>query len=137
MHTKGLSPAGNSAGNFGCKIVLRRCRASSSATALRDLGLTTLSSRRKLHMAQCMFRCLSSHSPPYLSRLFSSASSHYTTQSSSTCQLNLPPVKTSFGQKAYSFAGASLWRTLPAHIRNTKDYYLFTRLCQNFINTTN
>ena len=75
--------------NFGCKIVLRRCRASSSAIALRDLGLTTLSSRKKLHMAQCMFRCLSSHSPPYLSRLFSSASSHYTTRFSSTCQFNL------------------------------------------------
>ena len=69
--------------NFGCKIVLRRCRASSSAIALRDLGLTAVSSRRKLHMAQCMFRCLSSHSLPYLSQLFSSASSHCTTRSSS------------------------------------------------------
>ena len=56
--------------NFGCKIVLRRCCASSSATALLDLGLTTLSSSRKPHMAQCMFSCLSSHSPPYLSQLF-------------------------------------------------------------------
>ena len=35
--------------NFGCKIVLCRCRASSSATALRDLGLTTLLEKKTSH----------------------------------------------------------------------------------------
>ena len=123
--------------NFGCKIVLRRCRASSSSAALKDLDLTTLTLRRKIHMAQCMFRCLSSHSPPYLARIFSSTSSRYATRSSSNCQLNLPPVKTSFGQKAFSFAGASLWRTLPAHIRNTKDFSLFTKLYRNSLTSPN
>ena len=57
--------------NFGCKIVLCRSRDCSSSAALRELQLTTLTSRRKLHMAQCMFRCLSSQSPPYISKLFS------------------------------------------------------------------
>ena len=38
--------------NFGCKTVLRRKRDSSSTAALKELGLTTLTLRRKLHTAQ-------------------------------------------------------------------------------------
>ena len=94
--------------NFSCKIVLHRRHDSSSTAALQELGLTTLTLRRKLHMAQCMFRSLSSQAPPYLSRLFSYVSCHHNTRSSFTSQLNLPLVRSSFGQKAFSFAGASL-----------------------------
>ena len=79
--------------NFGCKTVLRRKRDSSSTAALKELGLTTLTLRRKLHTAQLMFRCLSSKVPSYLSRLFSSPSTFHNTHSSTTHQLNLPALK--------------------------------------------
>ena len=78
--------------NFGCKVVLRRYRDYSSTAARKELNLTTLSLRRQLHMAQCMYRCLSLQAPPYLSRLFTPSSSHYKTRSSSTSQLNLPSI---------------------------------------------
>ena len=120
--------------NFSCKIVLHRRRDSSSTAALQELGLTTLTLRRKLHMAQCMFRSLSSQAPPYVSRLFSYVSYHHNTRSSFTSQLNLPLVRSSFGQKAFSFAGASLWRSLPTAIRATPNLSLnnFTELCKRF-----
>ena len=70
--------------------------------------LMTLTLRRKLHMAQCMFCSLSSQAPPYLSRLFSYVSCHHNTRSSFTFQLNLPLIRSSFGQRAFSFSGASL-----------------------------
>ena len=85
--------------NFGYTVVLCKRRDFSSATALHELGLTTLNSRRKLHTVQCMFRCLSSQAPSYLTRLFSSTTQHHNTRSSSTRQLNLPPVKSSRGQR--------------------------------------
>ena len=103
-----------------------------ASAARSELNLTTISLRRKLYMAQCMFRCLSSQSPSYLSNLFSSSSSSLTTRSSSTQLLNLPPVKTSYGQKAFSFAGASLWRTLPPHIRTANNPQSFNRLAKDF-----
>ena len=118
--------------NFGCKIVLRRSRDCSSSAALRELQLTTLTSRRKLHMAQCMFRCLSSQSPPYLSKLFSYSSSHRKTRSSSTAQLNLPQTRTSLGQKSFSFAGASIWRSLPPKLRMEQDFTTFSARSQQF-----
>ena len=119
--------------NFACRTVLHRRRDYSASTAHGELGLSTLSTRRKLHLAQTMFKCLSSQSPPYLSQLFSSPTSHYNTYSSSTCQLNLPSPRTCFWQKAFSFAGASLWRSLPEDIRTCKDFGAFSRLCEAFL----
>ena len=85
--------------NFACRTVLCRRKDYSASAAHSKLGLSTLSARRKFHLAQTIFKCLSSQSPPYLFQLFSSPTSHYNTCSSSTCQLNLPSSRTCFGQK--------------------------------------
>ena len=95
--------------NYACRIVLHKRRGSSASAARRELGLSTLASRRKLHLALNMFNCMSSKSPPYLSQLFPLPSSHYNTHSASSSQLNLPPNRSSFGQKSFSFTGAALW----------------------------
>ena len=118
--------------NFACRTVLHRRRDYSASAARSELGLSTLSTRRKLHVALTMFKCLSSQSPSYLTQLFSSPTSHYNTRSSSSCQLNLPSTRTCFGQKAFSFAGASLWRSLPENIRTCTDFRTFSRLCKDF-----
>ena len=115
--------------NFGCKTVLHRKHDSSSTAALKELGLTTLTLRRKLHTAQLVFRRLSSKAPSYLSRLFSSPSTYHNTCSSTTHQLNLPALKTSLGQRAFSFAGASLWRSLLPSVRCSGDYSQFCEAC--------
>ena len=118
--------------NFACRAVLRRRRDYSASAARSELGLSTLSARRNLHLAQTVFKCLSSESPSYLSQLFSSPSSHYNTRSSSTHQINLPPSRTSFGQKAFSFSGASLWRSLPDKMRTCTDFRAFSKLCKDY-----
>ena len=112
--------------NFGCNIVLCKRRDFSSATALYELELATLNSRRKLHTVRCMFHCLSSQALSYLTWLFSSTTQHHNTRSSFTCQLNLAPVKSSFGQRAFRFAGPSLWRSLPSAIHKAQDYGHFS-----------
>ena len=117
--------------NFACRTVLHKCRDYSASAAHKQLDLSTLSCRRKLHLAQTMFKCLSSQSPQYLSQLFSVPSSHYNTRSSSSSQLNLTYTKTSLGQKAFSFAGASLWTSLPANIRTHMDYKTFSKYCND------
>ena len=117
--------------NFASRTVLRKRRDYSASAACKQLGLSTLSCRRKLHLAQTMFKCLSSQSPQYLSQLFSAPSSHYNTRSSSSSQHNLPCTKTSLGQKAFSFAGASLWRSLPANIRTHRDFKAFSNHCKD------
>ena len=56
--------------NFACRTVLHRCKLSSASAARCELGLSTLSSRRKFHLAQTVFKCLYSPCPTYLSWLF-------------------------------------------------------------------
>ena len=119
--------------NFACRTVLHRHRDYSASAVRSELGLSTLSARRKLHLAQTMFKCLSSQSPPYLSQLFTSLTSNYNIHSSSTHQLNQPSSRTSFGQKAFSFAGASLWQSLLKNIRICADFGAFSRLYEAFL----
>ena len=116
--------------NYACCTVLRKHKGSSTLAARRELGLSTLASRRKLHLAVTMFNCMSSKSPPYLSQLFSLPSSHYNTRSASSSQLNLPPNRSSIGQKSFSFMGAALWQSLPQNIQDTRDFARFYSLSQ-------
>ena len=80
--------------NYACHIALHRPRLSSSSALWNDLGLSSLSSHRKLHLAQLMFKCLNSLAPPYLSSLFHKPSHRYSTLNSTlvnlpTCQVFL------------------------------------------------
>ena len=118
--------------NFSCRTVLRRRYDYSATAARRELGLSTLTTRRKLHTAQMVFKCLTSNSPPYLSQLFSCPPSQYNTRSSSSSQLNLPPLRTSLGQRCFSFMGASVWRSLPEHVRGAMDFKNFSILCNQY-----
>ena len=118
--------------NYACRTVLRRRKGSSASVARRELGLSTLASRRKFHLSLIMFKCMSSKSPAYLSELFSSPSSHYNTRSVSSSQLNLPPNRSSYGQKSFSFMGAALWRSLPQNIRDTTDFNSYYSLCHQY-----
>ena len=92
--------------NFACRTVLRKHRDYSASSTRKELGISTLSARQKVHLAQTVYKCLSLQS--HLNNLFSTPASHYNTRASSTSQLNLPRFHTSLGQKAFSFVGASL-----------------------------
>ena len=93
--------------NYACCTVLRKRKGSSALAARRELCLPTQASRRNLHLAVTMFNCMSSKSLPYLSQLICSPSFHYNTCSASSYQLKLPPNRSSFGQKSFSFMGAA------------------------------
>ena len=69
----------------------------------------------------------------YLSQLFPTPNSSYHTRSSSSSQLNLPAVRSSYGQRAFSFAGASMWRSLPATTRQMRDFRAFSAKCKDLL----
>ena len=80
--------------SYACRTVLRKRRGSSASAAHREIGLSTLASRRKHHLT-LMFNCMSSKSPPYFSQLFLLPSSHYNTRSASSTfdLIDLPLAK--------------------------------------------
>ena len=80
--------------NFSCRTVLRRRKYSSASSARSDLGINTLPSRRKVHVAQTVFKCLSSNCPSYLSSIFPPPpTSSHITHSNTFSQLNLLPTR--------------------------------------------
>ena len=118
--------------NYGCTIVLQKPRYSSASQIRNELGLSTLESRRKLHLLQVMYNCLSSRAPSYLSTLFRLPSHDHYTRSS--CLINLPSVKSSFGQRAFSFSGVSLWHSIPTSVRMAESSSIFSRLVFDILN---
>ena len=52
--------------NFACQLVLPKPYVYSATASCKELSLTTLSARRKLHTCVIMFKCLHSLAPPYL-----------------------------------------------------------------------
>ena len=52
--------------NYGCCIALPCPRLSSSSALWKDLGLSSLVSHSKLHLAELRFKCHNSLAPPYL-----------------------------------------------------------------------
>ena len=64
-----------------------------------------------------MFKCYNSLASPHLSSHFYEPSHRYSTCNSNL--VNLPPVKSSYGQRLLSFFGVSLWRSLPVSIHNS------------------
>ena len=81
-----------------------------------------------------MYKCTHSQQPPYLASLFPLPSSHHQHFTRSSSTVNLPPVHSSFGKRAFSFAGASLWRTLPPAIRNEKSRAVFNSSLLEYFN---
>ena len=75
--------------NYACHIALHCPCLSSSSALWNGLGLSSLSTCRKLHLAQLMFKCHNSLAPPYLSSLFHEPSRRYSTRNSNL--VNLPP----------------------------------------------
>ena len=111
--------------NYGCCIVPHHPRLSSTSDLWKDLGLSSLTSCRKLHLAELMFKCHKSLSPSYLSALFNTPSHNYSTRKRNL--VNLPPNKSSNGQCSFSFLGASLWHSLPPSICTSQSLASFTR----------
>ena len=69
----------------------------------------------------------------YLSSLFRLPTHHHNTRRNNL--INLPAVRTTFGQHAVSFRGASLWRSLPASLRDSGSLKNFSRTAHYYFDS--
>ena len=81
--------------------------------------------RRKRHLAELTYKCNKSLAPSYLSSLFCLPTHHHNTRTKTL--VNLPMVRTTFGQHAFAYTGASLWRSLPSSLRESGSPEEFSR----------
>ena len=90
--------------NYACRLALHRPCLSSSSAFWKELGLTSLHCRRRLHLEELTYKYLNSLAPPYLSSLFRLPTHHHNTRRKNL--INIPAVRTTFGQHAVSSRGA-------------------------------
>ena len=89
------------------------------------LGILNLPQQLAYNRGICMHKVLNNNSPDYLAQLFFSHQSHYTNSRN-----NLYVSRPRFGlfKTSVSFAGASIWNSLP---QNIKWYLVLNVICTN------
>ena len=66
--------------NYACRLALNCPHFSTSSVLWNELGLTSLGIRRKLHLAELVYKCHHSLAPAYLSSLFCCPNHHHNTR---------------------------------------------------------
>ena len=115
--------------NYAAKSILHKRRDFSSTTAREILGLSTLQCRRKFHLLCHTFKSVNHLHPTYLSDLFSTFTHNHNTRNPG--QLKLPHMRSSFGQRSYSYSGALLWNSLPAVAHQASTIEDFVNIIKN------
>jgi len=85
---------------------------------LRELHWLPVWQKLKLKTAVLVFKCLHSLAPAYLSADDCHCWS-YSSRSTNTCQLAVPPTNTSYGDRSFVVSGPSMWNSLPAAVRSS------------------
>ena len=96
----------------------------STEQKMRALGILNLPQQLTYNKGIFMHKVLNNNSPNYLAQLFISHQSHYT---NSRNNLYVPRPRLDLYKTSISFAGASLWNSLPQNIKSCISFPCFER----------
>ena len=101
----------------------------STEQKMRALGILNLPQQLVYTKGIFMHKVLNNNSPNYLAQLFISHQSHYT---NSRNNLYVPRPRFDLFKTSISFAGASLWNSLPQNIKSCISLFLVSNvICTN------
>ena len=98
------------------------------------LGILNLPQQLAYNKGIFMHKVLNNYSPNYLAQLFISHQSHYT---NSKNNLYVPRPRLDLFETSISFAGASLWNSLPQNIRSCISLPCFKRNLHKYLSENN
>ena len=97
---------------------------------MRALGILNLPLQLAYDKGIFMHRVLNNKSPNYLAQLFISHQSHYT-NSRNNLYVPRPRPRLDLFKTSISFAGASLWNSLPQNINHVFLFVVSNVICTN------
>ena len=106
----------------------------STEQKMRTLGILNLPQQLAYNKGIFMHEVLNNKSPDYLAQLFISHQSHYT---NSTNILYVPKPRLDLFKTIISFAGASLWNSLPQNIKSCVSVPCFKRNLHKYMSEHN
>ena len=98
------------------------------------LGILNLSQQLAYNKGIFMHKVLNNNSPDYLAQLFISHQFHYT---NSRNNLYVPRPRLDLFKTSISFAGASLWNSLPQNIKSGISLPCFKRNLHKYMSENN
>ena len=105
--------------NNAARLVLREPRRAHVTPMLRSLHWLPVKARIEYKIALLCFKSLNCEFPSYIKELISPYNPSRTLRSSDANLLTVPVKKLkTFGERSFSFAGPTVWNSLPSHIRS-------------------
>ena len=124
--------------NRAARIVMNSGHDASTAPLIQSLGWSTISNLIHKETATLIYKSLNDLAPGYMRNLFARCSeSNGRVLRSTDTDLKLPLLKTSAGQKSFSYRGARLWNSLSREAKVATSLSAFNRLSKNDVDTLN
>ncbi len=102
---------------------------------LKQLGLMNVKGRRDYFMSVLVFKCVNGTAPFYLYDVLTPAASIHTRVNRSTGDnlLYIPYVNCDLFKQSFEYSAASLWNSLPSHLRTAPSVNDFKKLYKRMI----
>ena len=114
--------------NRAARIVTNSPYDASALPLIKQLGWLNIQQMIEFETTKIVHKTLHNEVPEYLQGLFTRVSDKCVRElRNSKLDLNLPLLKTSFGQKSFSFRGAKLWNKLGSEAKTTSSFSVFKK----------
>ena len=114
--------------NRAARIVTNSPYDASALPLIKQLGWLNIQQMIEFETTKIVHKTLHNEVPEYLQGLFTRVSDKCVRElRNSKLDLNLPLMKTSFGQKSFSFRGAKLWNKLGSEATTTSSFSAFKK----------
>ena len=112
--------------NRAARIVTNSSYDSSASALIQTLNWPTVADMIKVETACMVYKSINELAPDYLSQIFAkkSACSRKNLRNTAT-DLQIPLVKTSSGQRTFSYRGARVWNHLDLAVKQTSSFKAF------------
>ena len=119
--------------NAAARVVTMSPRQNHITPVLQALHWLPVRQRIDFKVLTMTYKALHGEAPPYISELLEEYKPVRNLRSASKAQLVVPRVKLKYGQRRFSYAGPSLWNSLPYHIRASKSLRDFKRNLKTYL----
>ena len=121
--------------NHAARLVLGKSRRDSAIPLLRTLHWLPVKARIQYKIATLCHQCLHNHSmPSYLSDLLHPYQPSRTLRSLDTSLLTVPRFSLdTFGKRAFSVYGPTVWNSLPQPLRKTQNFSTFKQNLKTYL----
>ena len=117
--------------NAAARLIMRKRKYDSAKECLKALNWLPVKLRIEFKIALFVFKLKLGILPSYLCELLQWKVGVRTLRSSEKCLLYVPPFKTSFGKRAFTYAAPCVWNSLPMEIKLSKSIENFKKLLKS------